>query len=600
MKINLPRAYRSIQSLEPVELPNFAVLIGRNGVGKTQLLEALANGTATASDIPVSEVEMYDIATFRPGQSAAVSSSAVRFATSTADTYFTPLPNGKSRSELARDIYGRAVRRISSDERHDFDVRLKRLIVQMRDFSMFPTVREPSDLAEYATEILESVIRPMGQGRGTHDGTKKRTCGDNPALLVSLAMKLEGKAPHEISHDDIIRASRYEGGTISNAISQVFAGYKVDGFLWAHKQWEINGGDYDNLIATYQRDSPPPWDILRDVLDEMREAAGDHGLFDFEFSDPADQRLNMSDFDRFQFRAVMKNRATGASYDLDALSSGEKVLMTLVLSSFNQHLGRRRPALMLLDELDAMLHPSMVSALVRVLKTLFVAKGTKVLMTSHSPVTAAMVNDEEIFRLTRNGGRVRVSPTTRTEGTHELSEGLATIDTGLRILALDEATVTILTEGHNSLHLKKWVKLNFPDEVRVFEGLSACSGDSQLLAYGRFLTRVNTNTHFLVVWDCDAADKCERLREEITPTSKVTAFSFAARQNEIAPNGIENKYDAELLKQHATPISCPDGKERYRIAKNRLSNHIYQNGKSEDFRHFSDLHEAVSKILASS
>ena len=601
MQISLARVHRSIKSLAPVELPDFAVLIGRNGVGKTQLLEALAKGAATASDIPASEVEMYDFASFSPGKSAKVAWDAVRFATSTADDYFTRLPNGKSPFEHATEIYART--QIPSAERHDFDIRLKRLIAQMPDFSQFPTVREPSDLARYTRDIVTSVIQPLRQNSGGHRESRNlRSCEGNPATLVSLAIKLENKAPHEINREDIIRASHYEGGTISNEISQVFAGYKIDGFLWSHKHWETNraAGNYDHLIARYQRENPPPWDSLRNALEEMREAAGDEGLFNFEFSDPANKSLSMSGFQRFTFQTVMTNRTTGASYDLDALSSGEKVLITLVLSSFNQHLGRRRPALLLLDELDAMLHPSMVSALVTVLKRLFVERGTKVLMTSHSHVTAALVNEDEIFRVTRNGGHVQVSPTTQTEGIDELSEGLAAIDTGLRILAFDEARVTILTEGDNALHLKKWAKLNFPDEVRVFEGLSAISSDSQLFAYGRFLARVNTNTHFLIVWDCDAAEKCVRLREELTATSKVTAFSFAHRPNDIAPEGIENKYNVELLKQYATPIRGPDGSERYRISKKRLANHIYQNGKGEDFRHFGDLHDAVSEILDSS
>ena len=78
----------------------------------------------------------------------------------------------------------------------------------------------------------------------------------------------------------------------------------------------------------------------------------------------------------------------------------------------------------------------------------------------------------------------------------------------------------------------------------------------------------------------------------------MTAFSLAQRPNAIAPNGIENKYDVELLKQYATPMRGPDGSERYRIAKKRLANHIYQNGKGVAFRHFGDLHDAVSEILA--
>ena len=41
MKIELKQPYKSISTLTTEELPDFAILIGRNGVGKTQLLGTL-------------------------------------------------------------------------------------------------------------------------------------------------------------------------------------------------------------------------------------------------------------------------------------------------------------------------------------------------------------------------------------------------------------------------------------------------------------------------------------------------------------------------------------------------------------------------------
>ena len=597
LRIELSHAHKSIRSFDAIELPDFAILIGRNGVGKTHLLEALDNGAVAAAGIQASEVEMYDFASFSPANSASVSYPGVRFATSTVDAYFTPLANGKSRRELAKEIYDDTLESIPSGQRHDFDVELRRSIAEMADFSVFRKVRAPTHLAEYAVGIVDRVLGPMRQRQRTQQ-MPRVTCGNDPAVLVSLAMKLAGKAPHEVSREDILRASHYEGGTISNTISQVFTGYKVDAYLWAHKELEKSVGDtYDDLIARYQRGNAPPWHSLRKALDEMRESAGDQGLFDFAFSDPADLPLSLSNFQEFTFHAKMTNRTTGASYDLDALSSGEMVLMTLVLSAFNQHLGRRRPGLLLLDELDAMLHPSMVAALVSILKTWFVARGTKVLMTSHSPVTAALAEDNEIFRITRKDGNVRALPATPAEGVDELSEGLATIDTGLRILAHGQAEVTILTEGHNARHLKRWANLNFPEEVGVLEGFAARSGDSQLLAYGLFLAKANANTHFLIVWDCDATGKCAKLEKHLTATSKVTAFAFSQRPNAIAPKGIENLYEEDLLERFATLVVGENGQEGYRIDKTGLANYMYQHGSEEDFLHFGELSEAVFSIL---
>ena len=57
LQIRLSSAYRSIEKLDASSLPDFAILIGRNDVGKTQLLKALVEGIATASEIPRNEVE---------------------------------------------------------------------------------------------------------------------------------------------------------------------------------------------------------------------------------------------------------------------------------------------------------------------------------------------------------------------------------------------------------------------------------------------------------------------------------------------------------------------------------------------------------------
>ena len=146
-------------------------------------------------------------------------------------------------------------------------------------------------------------------------------------------------------------------------------------------------------------------------------------------------------------------------------------------------------------------------------------------------MTVPALDEDDIFRVVRTGDSVKVCRTTKSEAINELSEGLATVDVGLRIAAYDGAKVTILTEGHNAKHLKRWVELNFPEDVHFFEGLESYSSDSQLLTYGRLLGRVNTNTHFVVVWDCDAAGKAEALRGELPSGAKVTPFAFAAGEH---------------------------------------------------------------------
>ena len=612
MRIDLSGKYKSIATLTTDELPDFAILIGRNGAGKTQLLDALKGGVATIPGIGVNEIELRDMVSFHPPNSSRAIRHANQFAQDAADTYLLSPHGAQPPIETAEAIFDKFASEIERDSggqaRDDFVRNLRGEIRRLRHFTVFAVDDQSSP---YKKSLNELVLAPLNRANTKRQHRRSseqsnNSFNGNPAALLSGAMKLTGKLPHELTRGDIMRASHSEGDTMSNSISEVFAAYKVDQFIWAHKRIEKEHVRYDQLMAEYRTENPPPWETLRAILSDMRDAAGADGLFHFDFSDPGDFDLRVENYEQFAFTAVMTNRTTGAQYDLDSLSSGEKILMALCLVSFNQYLGRRRPKLLLLDELDAVLHPSMVTALVTLLKGLFVSQGTKVLMTSHSPMTVAALDESDIFRVVRTGSRVKVASTTKSEAINELSEGLATIDVGIRIAGYAAAKVTILTEGHNAKHLKRWVELmGLSEDVHVFEELEPYSSDGQLLTYGRLLGRVNTNTHFLIVWHCDAAEKATNLRTDLPSTAKVTPFAFKRRQeNSITRNGIENNYDEKFLERFSIMKMDNDGtllgREFPKSHKTEFSTHVLQQGTSEYFTHFQELHDIVIGILGQS
>ena len=411
MRIELGQPYKSIETLATEELPDFAILIGRNGTGKTQLLEAIKNGPAKILGTARDEIELYDMTSFGSPNSGQANRAVNQFARSTADAYLLSSPEDRSAVKAAEEIFVQHIREIEghsgSGERDEFVRNLKNEIQGVPDFGVFTVGGQPSEYKKALHEqVLARFVPTQTQGRNRSSSNQPpNSFNSNQAALLSAAMKISGRLPHELTYDDIMRASHYEGPILSNSISAVFTAYKVDQFIWAHKRVEKEYVEFSDLMAEYRTMYPPPWETLRNIMSEMREAAGDDGLFDFDFSDPRDHEINMGNYERFSFKAEMTNRTTGVKYELDSLSSGERVLMALCLASFNQYLGRRRPKLLLLDELDAVLHPSMVAALVRTLKELFVPNGTKILMTSHSPMTVAAVDETDIFRVQRTGGR---------------------------------------------------------------------------------------------------------------------------------------------------------------------------------------------------
>ena len=606
MRLELKNSYLSIKSMPAVELPDFAVLIGRNGVGKTQLLDAVKNRHISVADIPTQEIDKYDMDTFRPNNAGQASWAGSCFAHYTAEKYFTEGPNSAP-VEVAKVIFEETLKKFSliegSEERLKFEADLRESIRKMPAFSILQVLKTNEALLSYTQRIHQEVIQPLqSQNQGRHE-SRSDSCGNNPEVLICLAMKLAEKLPHEIERDDVLKAANYEGRTIQNTLSNLFVRYKVEQYCWAHAKGEQTEESFRSLMVRYRKETPPPWKVLREYLDLMREATGDPELFNFSFTDPEEEQLRQSDHGQYSFETKMTNRVTGESYSIENLSSGEKILMSLCFASFNQAIGRRQPKLILLDEIDAVLHPSMIKALLAILKERFVDKGTQVIMATHSVTTVAMLEEGEIYRVVRKTNGIEVHSVTQSQAVSELSEGIASIDTGLRIATSSVSRITILTEGYNSLHLKKWAELFFPGEVNVFEGLEGLAGASQLKTYGELLSKMNTNSHILIVWDWDAKQKyAEKLSEKLSGIKHVTAFSFLKRDNQIASKGIENKYDGQYLEEYAISTSkLATGIEINRSfdqsRKTEFAKHVYRNGNREYFEHFDDLHHVVKQIL---
>lgn len=75
--------------------------------------------------------------------------------------------------------------------------------------------------------------------------------------------------------------------------------------------------------------------------------------------------------------------------ELSDLSDGEKSLISLTFALLNE---KRRPVekLLLLDEFDNTLNPSLIESLFIVIEEYFIKQGTTVILTSHSPVTISL------------------------------------------------------------------------------------------------------------------------------------------------------------------------------------------------------------------
>ena len=601
MHIALKTPYLSIKEMNEFDLPDFAVLIGRNGVGKTHLLDAIAKGHASADSISTSEISKYNLDSFQPKEPKAARRYDSSFTARTLEQYFFSR-SGRSLAntskQILEDIREQFGLKQGSVEFRAFEEKVRQHLRRMPAFSRFEPIPGTDATSTYSERIAREVISSISTGTQRSD-----SLNNNPALLVSLAMKLTAKLPHELCHEDIVRAAHYEGDPLANQLSEIFTKYKIEQYVWAHTEGDAGRGVIQDLKAEYERRYPPPWSTLRTVLQRMRDVTDNQELFAFEFTDPQNNGITFSNHSNYSFQTRFRNCATGESYSIENLSSGEKILVSLCLAAFNQAIGCRQPTLVLLDEIDSVLHPSMISALISGLKDLFTNNNARVVMATHSVTTVSLLEDGEIFRLARTGGKIEVQSASKAEAVAELSEGLATIDTGLKIATSGGAAlIMILTEGHNALHLKRWANLFFPGTIAVFEELPDKTNNSQLLAYGRLLSKMDTTFHVLVVWDCDAAGLATRLSKELAASSHVTAFAFKKRENVIASSGIENVYAEKYLEKYCNITSEAStnkvvARSMSGPQKKTFATHVCQRGTMEYFEHYHELKAVVEDIV---
>ena len=106
------------------------------------------------------------------------------------------------------------------------------------------------------------------------------------------------------------------------------------------------------------------------------------------------------------YHLQLVDKARNLRIQVNDLSTGEKVLMSLALSIYSTEEQAARPDVLLIDEPDAPLHPEFSNYLIQAVKESIVDKsGVKVIITTHSPTTVAMAPEESIYQMDKEQGK---------------------------------------------------------------------------------------------------------------------------------------------------------------------------------------------------
>ncbi|WP_079214536.1 AAA family ATPase [Herbaspirillum robiniae] len=430
-QLNFAIPFKSIVSFDGVELPSFVILTGENGSGKSHFLQAIQQGkiTSTLTTDIKKDVRLFDWASIVPAERSAYDPREFQAQRSSP---FTNLSNVRQRF-----FDGLQSKLISRGVPPELCVSLEKLCrLQRIDLDEFV---EGIDRRDHIWSVIDEEIKNT-----TIDvaNSSIQQFPDGPIRRAATVLyKTDPRAYLMLDQKNFSPSDEFLWGEIDpfqQEFSQTFSIYRSLLQENALLQSFPSKGDgvrkYLEPEDFVEKYGEPPWDFVNHILQIC--------LLDFEIDHPV---LNETG----AYGARLRKISANSDLSFGDLSSGEKVLMSFALCLYNAQESRQAkvfPKLLMLDEIDAPLHPSMVLSLLNIIQNVLVdERKVSVIMTTHSPSTVALAPDESIFVMEHSSARVKKIAK---------SEALAILTTGVPTLSVSfDGRRQVFVESHSDAKL---------------------------------------------------------------------------------------------------------------------------------------------------
>lgn len=485
MKITFLRPYKSIVSSFIIDLPNFVVLTGVNGSGKSHFLESIQDGGLRVDTLS-NEQDRHLIKLFT---SQTISPSENFPQEATTDTY--NLKKCWEHFADSRDNFNFDISQLHMDTEPLKGLQFREILaLSKEDLEKLGIDRSSTD--HYISEIRRFYNERHSYLSSSFVGTpqqKQKILNSFESKRDFIFFDLTENEFFNCNIDKIITTSEI----FKNSLSLTFKNYRDRYRQNAFYKWRSSTGENFDFLeddAFFEKFGHPPWDLMNTILESAN--------LDFEVTIP-----NMYEDRAYNLKLI--NKINKNKVNFHDLSSGEKILISfaILLHSSGSEGGIDKPHLLLLDEIDAHLHPSMTKNILKIIQNTIVNDmGIKVIMTTHSPSTVALVEDQFIYCMEKSGpNRVR-----------KISKdaAIANLLSGVPSLSITyENRKQIFTESFNDANYHTWYYEALREQINpeisltfIASGTETCGGcDRVKLLVKQLFENGNKNVFGLIDWD---------------------------------------------------------------------------------------------------
>ncbi|WP_447725356.1 ATP-binding protein [Sphingomonas koreensis] len=392
MILKFHRQHRSIKNLLEIELPSFSVVYGQNGSGKSHFLEAISLGSIRA------DILQYN----HEGRPLLLSKINSNFRAEDGE-----YDNGMGitqHPELRQIPMGVG---LPSDQ---YLVKISKEIEIITGSIVSP---DPVSIQRNILNLKaqEKDIKSIYNIIDEFNNESKKFPGNDHKNNIAERFDIE---PIFLTEWHLHRAgSGSFGNPFSLNIASAFGSYR-DAILENRLQKLADIEDGTNIALNDDKFREtmghPPWDTINTLFDDAE--------FGYRFDKPTIK------FEKL--RPILRKNNGGEQLILSDLSDGERSILSFLFAAISPD--KRKPMsfpkLLLMDEVDASMHPQNIARLIRVIESALVEQHqVSCILVTHSPVTVAMATKAGIFRMAGEG--IQVSD--RATAVRELTLGIPTV-----------------------------------------------------------------------------------------------------------------------------------------------------------------------------